>query len=93
MFFIGVAQIKKLGGNMDTALYYLYNSDLLSRKIDKPDDLEWYVTDAELFQGMAYDIRNDRKNATLMYQRVLNLPDHNRDHADATRYLAAPYKR
>ncbi len=93
MFFIGVAQLKKLNGNMDTALYYLYNSDLLSRKIDKSGDLEWYVTDAELFMGEAYDLRNDRKTATLMYQRVLELPDHNRDHSDATRYLAAPYRR
>jgi tetratricopeptide (TPR) repeat protein len=93
MYFIGVAQLKKTNGNVDTALYYLYNSDLLSRTIDKSGDFEWYVTDAELFMGEAYDMRNDRKNATLMYQRVLNLPDHNRDHADATRYLATPYRR
>ncbi len=93
MFFLGVAEIKKTNGNIDSALYYLYNSDLLSRKIDKSGDFDWYVTDAEFYQGEAYDIRNDRKNATLMYQRVLNLPDHNRDHTDATRYLTTPYRR
>jgi len=93
MFFIGAAQMKKLGGNMDTALYYLYNSDLLSRKINENGTQDWWVTDAELFMGEAYDQKNDRKNALLMYQRVLYLPDHNRDHADAQRYLATPYKR
>ncbi len=93
MFFIGVAQMKMANGNMDTALYYLYNSDLLSRKINQTDQQDWWVTDAELFMGEAYDTRKDRKSAILQYQRVLNLPDHNRDHADATRYLANPYRR
>ena len=93
MFFIGVAQMKKFGGNMDTALYYLYNSDLLSRKINGSGPQDWWVTDAELYMGEAYDQKNDRKDATLMYRRVLNLPDHNRDHADAQRYLGTPYRR
>jgi len=93
MFFIGVAQLKKFGGNMDTALYYLYNSDLLSRTINREGTQDWWVTDAELFMGEAYDQKNDRNDARLMYQRVLNLPDHNQDHADATRYLATPYRR
>jgi hypothetical protein len=93
MFFIGVAEIKKPNGNMDSALYYLYNSDLLSRKINQSGQQDWWVTDAEFFMGQAYDIRGDRKSAILQYQRVLNLPDHNRDHADAQRYLTTPYRR
>ncbi len=93
MFFLGVAEIKKTNGNLDSALYYLYNSDMLSRKINGTGDQDWWVTDAEFYQGEAYDIRKDRKNAILFYQRVLNLPDHNRDHADATRYLTTPYRR
>jgi tetratricopeptide (TPR) repeat protein len=93
MFFIGAAQMKKTNGNIDSALYYLYNSDLLSRKINQSGQQDWWVTDAEFYMGEAYDIRGDRKNATLMYERVLNLPDHNRDHADATRYLTSPYRR
>ncbi len=93
MFFIGAAQMRKYNGNMDTALYYLYNSDLLSRIINKDGPQDWWVTDAELYMGEAYDVKGDRKDAVLMYQRVLNLPDHNQDHADATRYLTSPYKR
>ncbi|HEY3876219.1 MAG TPA: hypothetical protein VGM92_12140, partial [Candidatus Kapabacteria bacterium] len=53
MFFIGTAQIKMSRGNMDTALYYLYNSDLLSRKINRDEPQEWWVTDAELYMGEA----------------------------------------
>ena len=93
MFFIGVAQIKKPNGNMDSALYSLYNSDLLSRKINGSGLQDWWVTDAEFYMGQAYDVRGDRKSAILQYQRVLNLPDHNRDHADAQRYLTTPYRR
>src|SRR5579883_279451 len=93
MFFIGAAQIKKANGNMDTALYYLYNSDLLSRKVNGDGPQDWWVTDAELYMGQAYDVRGNRKEALEMYNRVLNLPDHNRDHADAERYIQNPYKR
>ncbi len=93
MFFIGTAQLKMAHGNMDTALYYLYNSDLLSRKINRDGPQDWWVTDAELYMGEAYDMRKDRKNAVLMYQRVLALPDHNRDHADAQQYLASAYRK
>lgn len=93
MYFIGVAQLRMPHGNMDTALYYLYNSDLLSRKVVETDDQHWWLTDAELYMGEAYDMRNDRKNAVLMYQRVLALPDHNRDHADAQQYIASAYHR
>lgn len=93
MFFIGVAALRRYNGNMDTALYYLYNSDLLSRTINRDGPQDWWVTDAELYMGEAYDIKGDRKDAVLMYQRVLNLPNHNSDHTEATRYIAAPYRR
>lgn len=93
MFFIGVAELKKPNGNMDTALYYLYNSDLLSRKINQSGPMDWWITDAELFMGEAYDVRKDHKDAIPLYQSVLKLPDHNRDHADAAKYLATPFRR
>ena len=93
MYFIGLAQMKRAGGNMDTALYYFYNSDLLSRKIEQPDKFDWWVTESELNMGEAYDMRGDRKNALLMYRRVLALPEYQSAHAEATKYLATPYRR
>jgi tetratricopeptide (TPR) repeat protein len=93
MYFIGLAQMKRAGGNMDTALYYFYNSDLLSRKIEQPDKFDWWVTQTELQMGEAYDMKGDRKNALLMYRRVLGLPDYQNAHTDATRYLTTPYRR
>ena len=94
MYFIGLAQMKRAGGNMDTALYYFYNSDLLSRKIEQqPEKYDWWLTQTELNMGEAYDQRGDRKNALIMYRRVLTLPDYQSAHADATRYLTTPYHR
>ena len=94
MYFLGLAQMKMSNGNMDTALYYFYNSDLLSRTIEKdPDKYDWWLASTELAMGEAYDNRGSRKEAVLMYQRVLGLPDKNNSHAEATRYLSTPYKR
>ena len=93
MYFIGLAQMKRMGGNMDTALYYFYNSDLLSRTIEKNGDFDWWVTNTELYMGEAYDAKKLRKNAIEMYQRVLSLPDYNGAHAEAKRYLTEPYQR
>jgi tetratricopeptide (TPR) repeat protein len=94
MYFLGLAQMKKTNGNMDTALYYFYNSDLLSRTIEKdPDKFDWWLPAAELAMAEAYDNKGDRKDAILMYKRVLGLPDHNSSHSEATRYLSTPYKR
>ena len=93
MYFIGLSQIKRAGGNMDTALYYLYNSNLLSRTIEKDGKFDWWVTNSELYMGEAYDVRGNRKEAMVQYHRVLALPDFNSAWAEATRYLAAPYKR
>src|SRR5205085_816960 len=93
MYFIGLAQLKRGGGNMDTALYYLYNSDLLSRTIAKDGKFDWWITATELAMGEAYDQRGNRKEAIEMYRRVLTLPDHNSAHGEATRYLESPYRR
>jgi tetratricopeptide (TPR) repeat protein len=93
MYFIGLAQIKMAGGNMDTALYYMYNSNLLSRKIEQDDKLDWWVTNSELYMGEAYDARGQRKEAIEMYRRVLALPDYQGAHSTATNYLTTPYRR
>lgn len=94
MYFLGLARMKVSNGNMDSALYYFYNSDLLSRTIEnEPSKYDWWLSAAELEMGMAYDVRGNRKEAMLQYQRVLGLPDHNSSHAEATRYLSSPYKR
>ncbi|MDP4200144.1 MAG: hypothetical protein Q8922_12275 [Bacteroidota bacterium] len=94
MYFIGLAQMKRMGGNMDTALYYFYNSDLLSRTIEKdPSKYDWWLTATELSMGEAYDMRGNRKDAIQMYRRVLELPEYNTSHSEANKYLLTPYKR
>lgn len=92
MFFLGQAQLFLPTGNMDSALYFLYNANLLSRKID-PDQTTWWVTKSELLMGQAYDAKGDRKRALEMYRRVLNLKDFSSAHASATRFIETPYRR
>ena len=91
MYFIGQANLYRPGGNIDSALYYLYNSNLLSRKIT-PDEVTWWIAKSELQLGMAYDVRGDRANAIMMYNRVMKMKDM-ATHGDAERYLANPYRR
>lgn len=92
MYFIGQAQLSRRNGNLDTAMYYLYNSNLLSRKIT-PNEVTWWIPKSELQVGMAYDLRGDRKNALMMYDRVLSMKDMSGTHAEALRYKQNPYKR
>lgn len=92
MYFLGQAQLYLPNGNLDSALYYLYNSDLLSRKIDA-GNTTWWIAKAELLMGEAYDAKGDRKRATDMYQRVLAMQDFSGAHSDAQRYLQTPYRR
>jgi len=91
MYFIGQSNLYRPNGNIDSALYYLYNSNLLSRKIT-PDEVTWWIAKSELMLGMAYDVRGDRTNAIMMYNRVMQMKDM-ATHGDAQRYLANPYRR
>lgn len=92
MYFIGQKNLLLSSGNIDSALYYFYNSNLLSRKIT-PDEVTWWVAKSELQMGMAYDVKNDRKNALMMYDRVQKMKDISGTHADAQRYITSPYRR
>jgi tetratricopeptide (TPR) repeat protein len=93
MYFIALAQLRRADGNMDTALYYFYNSDLLSRKIEQNVKPDWWLPNTELYMGEAYDMQGHRKEAIDLYNRVRALPDFNNAHAEATKYLVTPYKR
>jgi hypothetical protein len=92
MYFIGQAQLMMPKGNLDSALYYFYNSNILSRKIT-PDEVTWWIAKSELQMGQAYDAKSDRANALMMYNRVLKMKDIGGSHADAQRFIQTPYRR
>jgi hypothetical protein len=92
MYFIGQAQLINHSGNLDSALYYLYNSNQLSYKLT-PNEVTWWIAKSELLMGEAYDARGDRKNALMMYNRVMKMTDVSGAHADAQRYLVDPFRR
>jgi hypothetical protein len=92
MYFLGLSQLNRRNGNLDSALYYLYNSNLLSRKIT-PEEVTWWIAKSELYMGMAYDAKGDRKNATMFYNRVLQIKDISGTHNEAERYLQSPYRK
>jgi tetratricopeptide (TPR) repeat protein len=91
MFYLGQAALFR--GNLDSALYFLYNSNLLSRKILLDGDINSWITRSELMMGQAYDAKGDRKRAVEMYRRVLDMEDKGNSHASAERYLETPYRR
>jgi hypothetical protein len=90
MFYLGQAMLFR--GNADSALYYLYNSNLLSRKIMQDGEINSWITRSELMMGQAYDIKGDRKRAVEMYRRVLDMDDKGNSHATAEKFLERPYK-
>lgn len=92
MYFIGQAQLINHTGNLDSALFYLYNSNQLSYKLT-PNEVTWWIAKSELLMGEAYDARGDRKNALMMYNRVMKMTDISGSHADAQRFLVDPYRR
>ena len=91
MYFIGQAFLLNHNGNLDSALYYLYNCNQLSYKLT-PNEVTWWIAKSELLLGMAYDVRGDRTNALMMYNRVMQMKDV-ATHGDAQRYIANPYRR
>lgn len=92
MYFLGQGFLFGTKGNLDSALYYLYNSNLLSRTIT-PDEVTWWIAKSELLMGQAYDARGDRANALMMYNRVMKMKDVSGSHSDAVRFISSPYKR
>jgi tetratricopeptide (TPR) repeat protein len=92
MYFIGQAFLLNHTGNLDSALYYLYNSNQLSYKLT-PNEVTWWIPKSELLMGEAYDARGDRKNALLMYNRVMNTKDVSGAHAEAQKYIESPFRR
>jgi tetratricopeptide (TPR) repeat protein len=92
MFFIGQAFLLNHTGNLDSALYYLYNSNLMSYKIT-PNEVTYYIAKSELLMGEAYDAAGDRKHALYFYDRVMKMKDVTGAHADAQRFIDSPYRR
>jgi tetratricopeptide (TPR) repeat protein len=92
MHFLGQAALLLPNRNIDSALYFLYNADLLSRQIT-PKEIQWWTVREELMMGEAYDVKGDRTRAMDMYRRVLDMPDFNGAHADAERYMKSPYRK
>jgi tetratricopeptide (TPR) repeat protein len=90
MFYLGQSAL--FTGKLDSALYYLYNSNLLSRKIMQDGEINSWITRSELMMGQAYDKKGDRKRALEMYRRVLDMDDKGNSHATAERYLERPYQ-
>jgi len=91
MYFIGQAFLLNHNGNLDSALYYLYNCNLKSYELT-PTEVTWWIAKSELLMGEAYDAKGDRKNALYFYDRVMKMKDQN-THGDAQRFIETPYRR
>jgi hypothetical protein len=92
MFFIGQAFLLNHTGNIDSALYYLYNANVLSYKLT-PNEVTWWIAKSELLMGEAYDAAGDRKHALFYYDRVMKMKDDAGAHRDAQNYITSPFRR
>ncbi len=76
--------------NYDQALKYFYQSDELSRMVDK-DDGSAFMTMTNLRIGMIYDVQKKRNFAIMQYQKVQKMKKFENSHDLAHQYLRNPY--
>jgi tetratricopeptide (TPR) repeat protein len=88
VFYLG--KFEFMANRFDTALNYLYQCDVLSRKIDK-DGSSGFMAQGNLLIGMIYDARGQRQQALEQYEKVLDMKDYENSHSDAKKYRVTPY--
>jgi tetratricopeptide (TPR) repeat protein len=88
VFYLG--KFEFMANRFDTALNYLYQCDVLSRKIDK-DGSSGFMAQGNLLIGMIYDVRGQRPQALEQYEKVLDMKDYENSHSDAKKYRRVPY--
>jgi tetratricopeptide (TPR) repeat protein len=81
-----------MDGRFDTALKYLYQSDELSRKLDK-DEPSGFMSLGNLIIGMIFDVQGKRQYAVQQYKKVLAMKEYEDSHKESKKYLGKPYTR
>lgn len=89
LYHLGVCAMEKK--NYVEALQFFYQSDKLSRELDKKE-ISSYMTMTNLKIGMIYDLQKKREYAVQQYRKVLQLKKFEDSHDSAERYLKTPYK-
>ena len=81
-----------IGNTLDESLEQFERCEELSRQIDQ-DEGSGFMTMANLYIGMIYDLQRKRSLAIMQYQKVLQLKEYEESYNDARRYLKEAYRR
>lgn len=88
LYYIGV--VRMLRGDYAIALIYLYKADEACRALD--EDPSGFMVKANLKIGQILDFQGNRQAALKQYEKVLSWKDTQGSHAEAQRFVQAPYK-
>jgi len=89
-YYLGRAEYQ--AGRLDAALKKLYECDDICRGLDK-EGPSGFMALANLMIGLIYDLQGRRTPAIGQYKKVLMMPEYERSHEEAKRYLDKPFKR
>ncbi|MDZ4746664.1 MAG: hypothetical protein SGJ05_11785 [bacterium] len=79
-----------LRGDLPLALTYFFKTDEACRAID--EDPSGFMVKTNLKIGQILDLQGKREMALTQYEKVLSWKDVQGSHAEAKRFVHAPYK-
>lgn len=88
LYYIGV--VRMLRSDLETAMIYLQKTDEACRALD--DDPSGFMVKTNLKMGQIFDLQGKRALALKQYLKVLAWKDVSGSHAEAQRFVQAPYK-
>ena len=89
-YYIGLDHFHK--NNIDSAETEFKLCETASKKIDEEKETGFLVNSI-LYQGMIYDLKNQRQKAKAKYEEVLDLDEFKDSHKKAKEFLNKPYKK
>lgn len=88
LYYVGLAL--KLKRNYKLALKYFYKCDEACRYLDT-DEPSGFMIQTNLYIGQIYDMQGRREMAIQQYEKVLDMPDKDKSHSSARRYIEKAY--
>lgn len=88
LYYVGV--VRMIRKDLTTALTYFYKADEACRALD--EDPSGFMVKTNLKIGQILDLQGKRQQALKQYEKVLSWRDTQGSHAEADRFIAAPYK-
>ncbi|MBU2492469.1 MAG: tetratricopeptide repeat protein [Bacteroidetes bacterium] len=89
-YYIGLDHFQK--NNLDSSLVEFEICENISRKIDEEKETG-FLANSLLYQGMIYDLKNQKEKSKAKYEKVLTVDDYKDSHKKSKEFLRKPYKK